>query len=32
MVCLGVLSLLLILGVRVYLRDTAELNRAERLG
>tara|TARA_R110002072_G_scaffold287242_2_gene452754 strand:- start:108449 stop:110935 length:2487 start_codon:yes stop_codon:yes gene_type:complete len=27
MVCLGVLSLLLILGVRVYLRDTAELNR-----
>lgn len=27
MVCLGVFSLLLILGVRVYLRDTAELNR-----
>ena len=27
MVCLGVLSLLVILGVRVYLRDTAELNR-----
>ncbi len=27
MVCLGVVSLLLILGVRVYLRDTAELNR-----
>lgn len=27
MVCLGALSLLLILGVRVYLRDTAELNR-----
>ncbi|MBL6705293.1 MAG: VWA domain-containing protein [Planctomycetaceae bacterium] len=27
MVCLGVASLLLILGVRVYLRDTAELNR-----
>ncbi|NQV28765.1 MAG: VWA domain-containing protein [Rhodopirellula sp.] len=27
MVCLGAFSLLLILGVRVYLRDTAELNR-----
>ncbi len=27
MVCLGVVSLLLILGVRVYLRDTAELHR-----
>lgn len=26
-VCLGVLSLLLIFGVRIYLRDTAELNR-----
>ncbi len=27
MVCLGVLSLLVILGVRIYLRDTAELHR-----